>query len=596
MDEFDILIKDVLIVEGTGKQPYIGSIAIFEDKIIDIGDIKGDTKRILDGQKLTAIPGFIDAHSHFDQTILWYPNCENGVMQGITTFIGGQCGHSMAPVGDYVTVPIMLGDHLSELDPYMYHPNKRLYPLKQVNEWMKEIYGWIIDWENMEQFFNKVENGGISINYAPLVGHATIREKVMGLDYERHSTAKEMKEMQLLIKEAMDQGCIGMSAGLDYDPDVFASQDEIIHGVKVLRKYNGIYCPHWKKTGRRIGIAAGYRSFEPIKGIMESIEVYKKTGVRLHLAHLRSGWNINPIPPEELEKANIMATIDTITKESRKKFDITWDVIPIMALGGFTWLGPYLASLLEPWLRTLGSKEELGKWLRSKDLRDEIKEVLRKGTWGWVIYCNPNFNPYWAETIHIIKSRSPGLDGKTLGEIASERKADPLETMFDIITEDPDTMMFPDTSGNKAWEKDSSMLFYKHPVGCIGLDEWAIDDKYQSPNPPYTRLGTNAYSAYPMFFIKYVRDRNLFTLDEAVQKTSRTAAQIYNLEGRGILSKGSYADIVLMDLQKLKVIGDAVEPRKYPKGIEYVFVNGVPVVEKGKHTGARPGKVLKRTS
>ena len=207
-----------------------------------------------------------------------------------------------------------------------------------------------------------------------------------------------------------------------------------------------------------------------------------------------------------------------------------------MSFGGFTWVGPYLASLLEPWLRTLGSREELGKWLRSKDFREEIKDVLRRGEWGgWVIYSNSNFNPNWADTIHIIKSRSPGLDRKSLAEIASARRTDPMETMFDIITEDPDTMMFPDTSGNKAWERDTSTLFYKHPAGCVDLDEWAIDDKYQSPNPPYTRRGTNAYSAFPHFYIKYVRDGGLFTLDEAVQKTSRTAARVHNLEGRGIL-------------------------------------------------------------
>lgn len=596
MEEFDFIIKNVTVVEGIGKDQYKGDIGIKDDKIKEIGKIKNDSKQIIDTKGLIALPGFIDAHSHFDQTLLWYPECKNGLMQGITTFIGGQCGFSMAPIGDYSSIPIMLSDHLSTLDPYKYHPSKRLYPLHQINLWMKEMYGWTIDWETMGGFFNRVENKGISINYAPLVGHATIRHNVMGLDYERNSSKEEMVKMQQLIEEAMKEGCIGMSSGLDYDPDVFASMDEMIDGVKVLKKYNGIYCPHWRKTGRRDNIAAGHRPSEPIKGIMESIDVHKKTGVRLHFAHLRSGWNIYPTPPEELEKANITITIDTITRETKEELDITWDIIPIMSLGGFTWLGPYLASLLEPWLRTLGSRERLGKWLKSKDLRNEIKEVLHKGTWGWVIYCNPNFNPYWAETIHIIKSKSLGLDGKTLAEIATDRKVDPLETMFDIISEDPNTLMFPDTSGNRAWERNSSTLFYRSPAGCIGLDEWALDEKYQSPNPPYTRVGTNAYSAYPMFFIKYVRDKQIFTLDEAVQKTARTAARVHNLAGRGVLQEGSYADIVLMDLKNLKVIGDAVEPRRYPRGIEYVFVNGVLVVEKSKYTGEKPGKILKRTT
>ena len=596
MDEFDFLIKNALIVEGTGEDPYKGSIGVKDDKVVALGEVAGDANTVLDAAGLTALPGFIDAHSHFDQTVLWYPDCENGIMQGITTFIGGQCGQSMAPVSEQGMMPVMLSDYLAELDPYKYHPNKRFYSIDQVNEWMNEIFGWKITWSTMKGFLNRVEEVGISMNYAPLVGHATIRRHVMGLDSKRASTKKEMGEMRALIVEAMEDGCIGMSTGLDYDPDVYATTEELINGVSALKPYNGIYCPHWRKTGIRTGVTSGRKPSEPIRGIMESIEIHKETGVRLHLAHLRSGWNISPTPPEELEKANIKVTIDTITRESENELDITWDTIPTMIRGGFTWIGPYLASLLEPWLRTLGSRENLGKWLKSKDFREEVKEVIMSGSWGWVIYCSPNFNPKWAETIYIMKSTSPGLDGKTIAEIASERDADQLETFFDIITEDHETLMYPDTSGRKAWERESHNLFYIHPSGSVGLDTWAIDSKYSSPNPPYTRRGINSYSAFPLFLIKYVRDGGLFTLDEAVQRISRTAARVHNLEGRGILREGAYADIVLLDLENLRITGTELEPRRYAQGLEHVFINGIPAVRGGKLTGERPGRVLRRSN
>jgi N-acyl-D-aspartate/D-glutamate deacylase len=263
LDEFDYLVKEVLIVEGTGKNPYKGSMGIKGDKIVALGEARNDARNVVEARGLTAIPGFIDAHSHFDQTVLWYPKCESGVMQGITTFIGGQCGHSMAPVGDLGSIPIMLSDHLVELDPFKYYPNKRFYPIDQVNEWMKDLYGWTIDWKTMGGFFKKVEEVGFSMNYAPLVGHATIRRMVMGLDSKRDSSTKEMKEMRELIIEAMEDGCIGMSAGLDYDPDVYASNEEIIDGVSALKNYNGVYCPHWKKTGIRVGVTAGRHHLNP---------------------------------------------------------------------------------------------------------------------------------------------------------------------------------------------------------------------------------------------------------------------------------------------------------------------------------------------
>jgi N-acyl-D-aspartate/D-glutamate deacylase len=594
MVEYDYLINNAIIVEGTGITPYKGSIGIINDKIFSLGDVKGDTKQVIDAEGKTALPGFIDAHSHFDQTMLWYPDCENGVLQGITTFIGGQCGHSMAPIGDLVEVPIILSDHLLQLDPFIYYPNKRYYPLDQVNNWMKEKYNWEIDWKTMGDYFKKVESVGTSMNYAPLVGHATIRRNVLGVNSKRNSTKKEMKEMRELIDDAMKDGCIGMSAGLDYDPDVYASTEEIIDGVSVLKEYNGVYCPHWRKTGIREGATVGKTPSEPIKGILESIEIHKKTGVRLHYAHLRSGWNIHPTPSDNLEKANIVETIETIIKESKNELDITWDTIPSLVFGGFTWIGPYLASLLEPWLRIFGDRKELSKWLKSNDLREEIKRIIYSGTWSWVIYCNPSFNPKWAESLFITKSKSHGLAGLSLAEIANKRNIDPFDTIFDIITEDHDTMMYPDTSGMKAWERDSQVIFYKYPQGSIGLDTWALDDKYESPNPPFTRRGINSYNAFPLFLKKYVLDNKIFTIDQAVQKTSTSAARVHNLTGRGELKEGMYADIVLMDLTNLTILADTIEPRKYAKGIEYVFVNGTPVVENRVHTGKRPGKVLKR--
>ncbi len=589
LDEYDVLIKNATIVEGSGKNAYKGSIGVKGDKVASLGDVKGDAKKTVDAKGLTATPGFIDAHSHADWTLLWFPEAQSYVMQGVTTFVGGQCGGSPAPLGEYIRLPRLLMDRLPELDPFKFYPRQPYYPLERVNEWMEEAFGWTLDWADMAGYFERVEDVGVSMNYAPLVGHGTIRTKVMGLDYKRHSTEEEWAEMRELIHEAMKQGCVGMSTGLDYDPDVFATHEEIIDGVSVLKEYGGVYCPHWRRTGRRRGVAAGHVPNEKITALMECVDVHEKTGVRLHYAHMSTGWQIHPPPPDELEAANVKVTLDTITKDAKGELDITWDAIPQLTRSGFSTM-PYLASLYSPWLRELGGLEEFGKWLKVKDFREEVKDAIRGGKWFIRVAYNPNTAPRWAENIVVLKSRVPGIDGKTVAQVAGERNADPWDTYFDIIAEDPYTR----GATGAMRPREPYLQYYTNPRGMVGLDTSVFDAEWQSKSPPYSFPGINTFSAYPMFYIKYVRDGKLFSIEEAVQKTAAMPARVHNLEGRGVLKKGGYADIVLMDLPNLKVMGDEIETRRHPKGIDYVFVNGEAVVEEGRHTGARSGKVLKR--
>jgi len=587
--EYDYLIKNTTIVEGTGKKSYKGSLAVKGDRVVETGGVKGDAAETIDAKGLTAVPGFIDAHSHVDWALLWFPKTESHVMQGITTFVGGQCGGSPAPLGEYIQVPWLLQDHLVDLEPYKYYPRTPWHRLEKVNEWMKEIYGWTLDWETMGGFFKKVENTGISINYAPLLGHGTVRTKVMGLDYKRNSTKEEREEMHELIHQGMEDGCIGVSTGLDYDPDVFADQEEIVEAVAQIKDYGGVYCPHWRRTGRRRGVAAGHVANEKITALMECVDVYKRTGVRLHFAHLSTGWEIHPTAPPELEEANLKATIDMITRESKGELDVTWDAIPFLVRGGFSVM-PYLCGLLEPWLRELGSREALGKWLEVPDFREELLDAIKAGKWFIRVAYNPNTNPRWAENLTVTSSKVKGVDGKSVAQIAEERGKDSWETYCDIIVEDPDTRGVTGTlSFSPAY-----LQYYTHPKGMVGLDTLVQDEKYQEKNPPWSLPGINTFAAFPIFYKTLVNERRVFTLEEAVQKTSVMAARVHNLDGRGTISPGSYADIVLMDLPRLKIEANEIEPRKYPEGIRYVFVNGVPVVENGIHTGATPGRVLKR--
>ena len=211
--EYDLLIVNAKIVDGVNKA-FDGSMGVKGDRVIDVGDLKGDAVKTIDASGLIAMPGFIDPHSHADMGFAWYPNCESGVMQGCTTVVAGQCGGSPAPLREYTRPPGVIADELFEKNPYLYH-RPSLIKLDDVNQYLSEQYGWTIDYRTMAEYFDLITGKGISMNYVPLLGHGTVRIAVMGEDYKRTSTPTELAEMKELIHQGMQEGCHGMTAGLD---------------------------------------------------------------------------------------------------------------------------------------------------------------------------------------------------------------------------------------------------------------------------------------------------------------------------------------------------------------------------------------------
>ena len=595
-EEYDVIIKDASIIDGSGKKAYKGSIAIKGNKIAAIGEVRGDAVKTVDVKGLYASPGWIDAHSHGDSTLLFFPKTESYIMQGVTTFIGGQCGGSPGPYGDWMGLPGISSQYIDELEPHKYYPKQNLFPRKDVNKIMEKYYGWTIDWNTLGEWFEKVKEVGVSMNAALVVGQGTIRYKEMGNDYKRHSTQAELDEMKKLIREALHEGAIGMSTGLDYDPGVQASMDEINECVAVLKDYkNTVYTPHWRRTGRRREVKFGDTRSNKVEGLLESINTCRVTGVKTNIAHLTPGWRLVPEGNNYMEEHNIRATLKFFDEAIEEGLDISFDSMPWFIRGGFDVM-PYLSSILLPWLKESGNRENFSKWLKAPDYREEIKDALQSGKWFIRLAYNPNTNPQWAENIWISKHKDGSLEGKNLAQIANERDKPQLDTWFDLIMEDPDAMGYAagtaDT-GNYPWKPYRSLMF-QHKLGSLSLDQSVYDTSYQQERPPYRMPGINAFNAFPGFINKMVKEIKVFTLEEAIYKMSTAAAEHHNLKGLGTITPGSYADITIFNYDKLEVVGTPVEPRQHPKGIEYVYVNGVAVVEKGKHTGATPGRIVKR--
>ncbi|MCW3988624.1 MAG: amidohydrolase family protein [Candidatus Bathyarchaeota archaeon] len=593
MDEYDILIENATIVDGSGNSAYNGSIGIKGDRVVSLGDVKGDYVKVIDAKGLTAVPGFIDAHSHAETGLLSFPRCESFIHQGVTTFVGGQCSGSPAPIGDEIRFPGAARIHMDKLVKYKYYPEKFEFPREQVNAIMKEEYGWTVDWRTMGEYFDFVESRGFSVNYVPLVGHGTVRRYVMGDDWMRASTREERDEMSAQIRQALEEGCIGMSYGLDYDPDTFADREELVEHAEVLNEYGAVLCPHSRRTGRRRDVAAGHRQHDKIDGITEIIDIARASKVRMNIAHLFTGWYVNPQGgPEMLEEANRRATLTYIDAALEEGLDVSFDVIPPALptkFGGSS----YLCSLFLPFIRELGSREELAKWMKVKDFREEIKDSLKRGKFFIRIAYNPNTNPRWAENIHVLRHKDPKAVDKTLADIAEEREKDAFDVWMDLIAEDPDAMSAVGAARDPY--ANYHAIFYQHPVASVGLDTGVDDYKYVADTPTWVPPSISSYSAFVGFFDKFVNKMKALTLEEAVHKTSTQAAMRHNIKDRGVIKEGSYADIVLMDLPGLKVTGTPLDTRSKPKGIEYVIINGTPVVEKAEHTGAKPGRVLKRT-
>ena len=588
MSEYDILIANAKIVDGVNKA-YTGSIGVKGGVVAAVGDVGGDAVRVIDASGLLAVPGFVDPHSHADGSFPWYPDCESAVMQGCTTVVAGQCGGSPGPLGEVMRPPRGLTEELFERYPYVYHRPKSLLPVEEVNGMLDEKYGWHIDWTTMADYFAHIGRKGIAVNYAPLVGHGTVRYNVMGEDYKRHSTPEELEEMKALIHAAMGEGCLGLSTGLDYDPDVFAEKSEIDGCVEVLKEYDGIYVPHWRRTGRRRNIGRGAGYAEPQEGILEVLDTARKTGVRLHIAHIAPGWHtIPPMTPDigvAVGKATLKPIDEAVADGHEVSFDCIpwecWEPLPYLCSGHFT-----------QFLRLLGSRERLAEWLKVDEFRKKCWDEIESGKLFQRVVINPCLNAaHWAENLYITKHTNGEYDGVLLSEAAEKMGVDPWEALCDLIVEDPDSR-----GSHKDYRgiEEQMQVFFRHPACSVGLDVSVSDDKWEIKVPPYSIPLPDTYSGYPKFLIRNVREGSLLTIEEAVYKCSTLPAKVYGLEGRGVIEPGAYADIALLDWDGLRIVGKPEESRSYPEGVRYVLVNGEVVVDGGAHTGARPGKILKK--
>ena len=587
-NDYDILIKNASIVDGTGTPAFKGEIAVGDERIAAIGRGEGDlekgAQKLIDARGHVVAPGFIDVHNHGDITILYYPKADGFLRQGITTFVGGNCGSSPGPYADYV-VSMFASDIAQEINPDMYYPD-RLLPRDLLNEKHREVYGWEIDWHTMGEFFKKVEEKGLSPNYVPLVGHGSIRYIVMGYNYQRKATSEEVEAMKPLVKQAMEDGCRGISVGRDYEPGYYADLEELVACASVAAEYGGVYASHSLRTGLRKARRPG--EFPPVKvnGLLEAIDVGRKAKISVQISHLGTLYDVTPRGDMALSEAAAKATLKIVDDAREEGTDVNFDMIP--GTRGFgTSSSVWLVGSLLPWLKVAGSREQFAKALRMKQLREEIKEKIWAGKW---YRLNPNINPNWARGRFIMSCKDERFVNKTVAQVAEELGVDPLDALMDILMIDPYTKV--GSRGGRI--SPTRSLFFQHPASMMGVDTFAIDVTWEAKNPPWSRPSENSFGGFASYFKNVVRETNTLSIEEAVRKVTSLPARKFKLKDRGVLKARAYADIVVMDLENVTPKAEPLNPCVYPEGIEYVLVNGTLVVENSRHTGALPGKILYR--
>lgn len=563
-EHYDVLIHNAKIVDGTGSPPLTGSVAINGERIAAVGKVNGDADIVIDGSGLVVSPGFIDSHSHADNGLMKYPRAENLVIQGITTVVAGQCGQSRAPQKDYT----------------------------------------------FHQYLSELEELGLSINYTPLVGHNTIRSLVMGQDFKRKATQEEIEKMKNYVEEAMMSGAFGLSAGLDYYPGEYAGEEEIVALARIAGQYGGLFFPHLRHRNSdwpgeieewKYGVYHG--PVEDVwvgryRGVWEGLEISRKAQVPLHIAHLCNIYRIPQPHPDFLEKAAAEATVWNITQAIEQGYDVTFDVI--ISLHDVCTVRPLVEEFirsrtlaLEPYRKL--SKDEFIEKIKTKSFREEIRKIYDDNKLKFSV-THTKADPYWMDRFIIVDSQNDPYVGKTIAEIARSKETDPLEAIFDILVEDPDVRWFQYFDEKEVMHQ-TIPVFLNHSVGVPSTDMgtlppldnsvgFEMEGLWVTPSPV-------AYGGFADYIGTYVRERNSLSLEEAVRKATFFPAQRFGLKDRGRLRPDAFADVVVFDIEKIKMTGDSMKPAQRPNGIEYVLVNGKIVYKDKTHTGERPGHVLK---
>jgi N-acyl-D-amino-acid deacylase len=527
----DLLIRGGRVIDGAGNPWHAADVGIAGDRIAAVGRLAGEpAARVIDADGLFVCPGFVDMHTHSDLQLLANPAHEAKVHQGVTLEVLGQDGLSYAPVNDEV---------LEQLRG-------------QLAGWNDDPPGFDWSWRSVGEYLDRLDADGIAVNAAYLAPHGTIRMCAMGYE-DRAPTAEELAHMKRLLVEALEQGAVGLSTGLTYTPGMYADDDEIVALCEIVRDYGGYYTPHHRNYGRRA-----------LEAYADCIEIARRSGVPLHLAHAHLGYAINKGKAPEL-----LAMIDRAQEDG---IEVTLDTYPYLA--GSTYLHAFLPS----WMHVGGSAATIER-LRDPALRERLRvEMEDEGCDGF------HEIPMDWSIVVISGARLPQnrqYIGLSVAAAAAAAGARPIDFTCELLADENLGVSCVSHSGNEENVR-TTMAHWSHTVGSDGI---LVGER---PHP-------RSYGTFPRYFAVYVRELGILSWEQAVRKMTSLPAQRLGFPDRGLLRPGMAADVTCIDPETIRDTATYEEPRRLPEGVPYVIVNGVVLVDDGRHTGALAGRALRAT-
>lgn len=517
--QFDLIIKGGRVIDGTGVAETLSDIGIRDGKIIALGKIESvDAARILDANGFHIVPGFVDIHTHTDSSILRLPTADSKLRQGVTTEVGGADGGSRAPRN-----------------------------LRQENDDDENV-----SYTDMNGFFNLLQKQGSAQNLASMVGLGTVRRKVVGMD-NRPATPEEMEAMKREVQLAIEQGCCGVSTGLEYTPGSFASTEELWEVTKAAPEPYRLYASHMRNEDNTL--------FEAIN---EAISIARNSGARLQVSHLKASYKINWYKQEIA-----LRMLDDAIAEG---IETHCDRYPYIAYQ------TGLANLFPLWSRD-GGTEQFMKRLQDRSIVDRIKpETLKKinglGSWESVMITSTKLEEH------------KSYIGKTIQQITSQLNVDSFEFAVDLMIKENGSVGMV---GFGMDEPGTEMVLrWKNTI--VSSDGGAYSPASKSNPHPRT------YGTFPRAISFYQKERNVCSLPEMIKKMTSMPAEKIGLKDRGIIAQGKAADIVLFDYNTIKDNATFLNPHQFPTGLPYVIVNGEFAVDNNAITGKLAGKVLRSST
>jgi N-acyl-D-aspartate/D-glutamate deacylase len=583
MRVYDLILENAMVLDGSGGEPFGGSVGIKDGLIAAVGGLEeAEAAKRIDAGGRVVCPGFIDVHSHADLALFRDDAAEllqPLVRQGITTFVGGNCGMALAPI---------TAENREGLKTYL-------------EVFTQMDFDTAVQWQSMGEFMDHVDGKGLLLNMALLVPHGMLRISALGLE-DKPADTGALEMMKWLLEESMEAGAFGLSTGLQYFPGLFSDTQELIELSSPLSSYGGIFTSHLRS----------YTSTTLGKAIDEVGEVARANGIRGQVSHIFSIPWMGPVHPIALKAlkwmcrhpettlklapdfaldASMNVVLKRLEKNRRAGADIAMDIMPTTA--GFT----HLLAFFPPWVLT-GNREKVLDRVSDPAQRKEMLRDIEKGKPAWPHSGRDNWSlnimrqmGWDAVTVMAVHSeKNKHLEGRLFTDIAAERGMHPFDVMCDLLIEEDgqvlvfESMSEPDDAFTErytfpALQDDRTMITTDTILMGVGKPSYLF------------------YGCYPKFIGRYVNEKRLLGLPEAVRRCTSLPAEFFGIEGRGLVREGCHADLLVMDAERFCTEAVFRDPERFPEGLDTVLVNGIPVVEGGKAvTGALPGSMLRRNA